>query len=495
MNHKPLPIFSLILIAIVIACSIGYTINQFYNVEKRLTETTNAIFSKTVEASYDIIDTTVNESLKNYLRGITFAIKEMIDVSDTMNLNQTRTDHFLDKFVTVTRIGNGGYISIVNNTGQLTSHPHLNGNGFSEHNFIRKKLSQNQTFFEYKWKNPGEKEPRLKLAYSMNLNSGGAINVSVYKNEMVDIIDKDRLKAKLTRYNFGATGYIYVVDSKDKLILHPTSEGKSIRSLIGDSTNAFMIKAKQETNGTFTYPLVTDDGKTVIKTVAYKYYPYLDWIIASGISLNELTKPTDQLWRGLTMAAISLLLVIGFLIFILNSRHRRLLMIEKKDFLTGLNNRRCFMDHTRKYELKAGFTYSIILFDIDKFKSINDLHGHNSGDLAILETARILRKFESGKVITSRHGGEEFVLLLKEMNQYQAFLLAELIRQRVSNIHHLKTPFTISAGIYEGRTGQDAIGDAISHADHALYHAKKTGRNKVVIYRPSLAKQVHGNKN
>ncbi|OEF27269.1 diguanylate cyclase domain-containing protein [Vibrio rumoiensis] len=493
MNQKPFSILTSILIAIVIASTIGYTISQFYNVEKRLTETTDAIFTKTVEASYDIIDTTVNESLKNYLRGIAFSIKEMIEISDQMKLNQSNVERFLDQFVKVTRVGKSGYITILDSSGNLLSHPYLHGNDLSEHSFIRQQLSHEQTFLEYKWQNPGEKEPRLKVAYSMKLDSGAVINISVYKDEMIDIIDKNRLKQKLTRYNFGKTGYIYVVDSHGKLILHPTNEGKSIRTLIGDSTDTFMAQAKAKPEGTFTYPL-TVNGKTVMKTVAYKYYPYLDWIIASGISQHELTKPTDQLWSGLSMAVISLLLVIGVLILVLNSRHRRLIMIEQKDFLTGLNNRRCFMEHARYQDLKDNLTYSVIIFDIDKFKSINDTYGHQIGDQAILETAQVLKKFESESVIASRHGGEEFVLLLKEMSQQQAFLIAELIRHRVSEIAHIPTRFTISAGVYEGKSGTDKISDAISNADHALYHAKQTGRNKTVIYSSDLDKQVHGNK-
>ncbi len=494
MNKKSFSLLPILFLSVIIVISIGYTVKQFYNVEKRLTDNTEEIFNKTVYASYDLIDTSVNDSLKNYLRGIAFSISKMLETSQQEHLDDRKVHSTLNAFIQNTRIGKDGYISILDTSGKLIYHPYAAGRNISENSFIQNQLAHDQTFLEYKWKNPGENQERLKVGYSLKIDNGYVIDVSVYKDEMINLVNKETLKTKLKKYNFGKTGYVYVVDNKGTLILHPTSEGKPIRSLIGDSADEFMEKAHTKPEGTFTYPLLTPGGNTVTKTVSYKYYPYLDWIIASGISQTELTHPTDQLWQGLTMAVISLLLIITVLIIGLNSRHQRILMIERKDFLTGLNNRRSVMDYTTSLEQKNGLTYSVIIFDIDKFKAINDTFGHHEGDLAILETAKILKNYESKKVIVSRHGGEEFLILLEDMHTQQAYLLAELIRQRVSNITHLQSRFTISAGIYESYVGKEKISESISHADHALYQAKQTGRNKVVIYQPGFEQKTHGDK-
>ncbi|MBD1577895.1 diguanylate cyclase [Vibrio sp. S11_S32] len=482
MNKKTLPSIIIIIIVLISIWSITYTTTQFYNVDKCLTNTIDAIFTKTVDASYDIIDTTINESLKNYLRGIAVTMKDMLDASKNMDLNQNKINHFLDKFVAETRIGDNGYISILNNKGTLLTHPYLKGKNLAEDNFIQTQLSNDQSMTEYKWKNPGEKEARLKVAYSMKLSNGNVINVSVYKDEMVKLVDRELLKQKLEKYNFGKTGYVYVVDSHGRLVLHPTNEGQSIRVLIGDSTDDFLAAVKKKPEGSFTYPL-TINNKTIMKTVAYKYYPYLDWIIASGISNSELKQPTNLLSKSLIMAGLSFAMIISILICILSKRHNKLILAEKKDFLTGLNNRRRFMELAQVVEQTSSNIYSIVLFDIDKFKNINDTYGHGEGegDEVIREVAHVLKQFESSNVFVSRHGGEEFILLLNDIDEIEAKSIAEGIRIRISKITSLKCRFTISGGVFEADSDKHNLTEAIAFADEGLYEAKESGRNKVVI--------------
>lgn len=138
------------------------------------------------------------------------------------------------------------------------------------------------------------------------------------------------------------------------------------------------------------------------------------------------------------------------------------------------------MEYSKELNLKSN--YSIIIFDIDSFKSINDRYGHDEGDKVIKAVADIFKKFESEHILVSRYGGEEFVLLLNKITKNQAYLIAELIRYKVANISHLQIKFTISAGIYECTTVENSLAEAIFHADKALYKAKESGRNKAVIY-------------
>ncbi|MGO2499110.1 MAG: diguanylate cyclase domain-containing protein [Vibrio litoralis] len=385
--------------------------------------------------------------------------------------------------------------AILSPRGIYLSHPYLKNTDASHFKFIQKQLSLDTSFLEYEWKNPGDEKPRLKVAFSAKLPNGNVVAASAYKSEMLSLVDRDFLKQKLREYNYGKTGYVYVMNSQGKLILHPTNEGQPFSTLIGSSADRFRAKALTDHEGTFTYLLRYPNGEELTKTVAYKYYPFLDWIIASGISTNELTHSTNLLSHGLLMAGVSLLLVIGALVVTLSYHHKRQLTAEKKDYLTGLNNRRSFMQYANSQMAKLDHGYSVIILDIDYFKAINDTYGHNEGDNAIRETANILKQYQSRRILTSRYGGEEFVLLLQDMNLHQAYLLAELIRSKVAAIDCLATQFTISAGIYESTKADTTVSEAISYADNALYQAKQTGRNKVVTYQAEFDEMTHGNKN
>ncbi|MCF7354606.1 diguanylate cyclase [Vibrio sp. CK2-1] len=497
MNKKPMIITLIFVLSALICSSIGYTVVQFYNVEKRLTQTTQHVFHQTVKATYDIIDTTVNEAIENYLRGVAFTVKDVVTVTQNKSLHfkDQNIEHALDALINQIHVGKSGYVSILSPSGIYLSHPFLKNTDVSHFAFIQKQLSQDSSFLEYEWKNPGDEKPRLKVAFSVKLPNGNVVSASAYKSEMLSLVDRDFLKQKLREYNYGKTGYVYVMNSHGQLILHPTNEGQPISTLIGNSANRFMAQALSDHEGTFTYLLHPQNGQEVTKTVAYKYYPFLDWIIASGISTDELTHSTTLLSHGLLMAGVSLFLVIGALVVTLTYRHKRQLRAEKKDFLTGLHNRRSFMQYANSKGAKLDNGYSVIILDIDYFKAINDTYGHNEGDNAIRETANILKQYQSRRILASRHGGEEFVLLLQNMNLHQAYLLAELIRSKVAAIDCLPTQFTISAGIYESTEAATPVSEAISYADHALYQAKQTGRNKVVSYQPEFDEMTHGNKN
>ncbi len=141
--------------------------------------------------------------------------------------------------------------------------------------------------------------------------------------------------------------------------------------------------------------------------------------------------------------------------------------------------------------------FSILMIDIDFFKNINDLHGHLVGDNVlrvfgdILKNHRIFREVDS----VGRYGGEEFLVLLPETNARNALVPAERLR-RLIEAHDIrdssgdKIRITISVGISEFYPSDKATKDIIDRADKALYYAKTTGRNKVVIFEDFIKKLV-----
>ncbi len=157
-----------------------------------------------------------------------------------------------------------------------------------------------------------------------------------------------------------------------------------------------------------------------------------------------------------------------------------------KDFLTGMFNRRYFFDSgipIFKKNKRKVYPLAIAMIDIDKFKNINDTYGHDVGDDAIKEIKTILDQNLRESDLVARFGGEEFCILLEEINIHNVKSLFEKIRAAFeSNVIHtngIDISYTISTGICYGIL--DSLDAMIQLSDEALYEAKTTGRNKVVI--------------
>lgn len=161
------------------------------------------------------------------------------------------------------------------------------------------------------------------------------------------------------------------------------------------------------------------------------------------------------------------------------------------DPLTGLKNRRyfahnfhdeCARSHRRNEHL------SLLFLDIDFFKRINDEHGHHIGDMVLRELGSYLHSQCRPYDTPVRWGGEEFLILLRSTDEAGAVLFAERIRTGIAQGISQEIPFTftISIGLAEHQTG-DTLEELVNRADQALYHAKQTGRNRVVPWSVLLA--------
>ncbi len=166
-----------------------------------------------------------------------------------------------------------------------------------------------------------------------------------------------------------------------------------------------------------------------------------------------------------------------------NVTHKKLLEIASKtDKLTQLFNRgkldEYLEDEYNKYQRHKS-TFSVIMIDIDNFKSVNDTYGHHIGDSVLIEIADILKN-QTRKIDTvGRWGGEEFLIVCLETTKNGAILLAEKLRKRVENFtFNVVKRRTISLGVAEIEDN-DTIATLLERADINLYKAKKNGKNKV----------------
>lgn len=164
--------------------------------------------------------------------------------------------------------------------------------------------------------------------------------------------------------------------------------------------------------------------------------------------------------------------------------------ISRTDALTQLNNRgywqECLEQEFGRLQRGSAARSCLIMFDIDHFKHVNDVHGHTAGDQAIVHLADMLRQHLRKTDIAGRYGGEEFAVLLLDCTVEDACIFAERVRSALdaSSIKYDGTDihFTISLGIAEFSQGLMTPTQWIEHADSALYAAKKAGRNRVMQY-------------
>ncbi|WP_435627442.1 sensor domain-containing diguanylate cyclase [Candidatus Ferrigenium straubiae] len=161
----------------------------------------------------------------------------------------------------------------------------------------------------------------------------------------------------------------------------------------------------------------------------------------------------------------------------------------RQDYLTGLFNRRHFMEQGQ-VELsrvqRYGNTLSLFMIDIDHFKGINDTHGHKAGDTVLQRLGDILREALRTVDVIGRIGGEEFAVLLPETDLPSATEVAERLRERVEGTHVVleagsPLQFTVSIGVTALKEKNTNLDILLAQADKALYQAKESGRNRVCI--------------
>ncbi|MCW8837912.1 MAG: diguanylate cyclase [Thiovulaceae bacterium] len=159
---------------------------------------------------------------------------------------------------------------------------------------------------------------------------------------------------------------------------------------------------------------------------------------------------------------------------------------SKEDFLTKLYNKRALDEFLAVKEAefeRYKHNYSIVMLDIDHFKSVNDNYGHDAGDAVLYAFAKIIKNEARTVDIIGRFGGEEFMALLSETDAKGGVIFAEKVRKHVQKAKFMykgkRIEVTVSAGVSE-RERHSSLDNAVKYADDNLYKAKNNGRNQVV---------------
>ena len=211
----------------------------------------------------------------------------------------------------------------------------------------------------------------------------------------------------------------------------------------------------------------TFKGSTV-RAVAYDY-------VKTPVDNEELTIRTNSLLK-------------------IRDLREKLKLVTTTDELTGLHNRRYLNERLEQEISRAkryGNSLSCLMFDLDFIKVVNDIYGYEWGDVLLRSIADKLKQLIRKEDVLTRYGDEEFVLILPNTSEDNAFLFAERFRRDIERMEFIpageeeRHPITISGGISTFPCIEGAEEDAntiIRYAEHALYNAKKRGKNKIVQF-------------
>ena len=454
---------------------------QFNRTKEALLESNQIFFNTIVNASYDIVDTTVNEAIKTYLKGVIDTAHSYVE-----SHNQLPEHEQLADLANTLKVGQSGYLYLLSPEGVHLYHPFLQGQDRSQIAHIQRQLELKEGISQYYHANPHEAGLRAKVAYSRKLPSGNTLVASTYKDELMFLVDQVQLKEKLSKYAYGESGYIYIVDLHGQRILQNKFDNRAFDSVVESTSKSFIEQVLNKREGHVKFDLQNESG-VATKNIFYKFYPYLNWVIVAGISEQELKKNHSLLFVSLLALFVSLLAIISVLVLYLKNRHQKMLELASLDYLTGINSRRSFMEQFKARVQNDQVSISnlgAILLDIDHFKRVNDDFGHVQGDKVIQAVALKLKEFETANRLIARYGGEEFVVVTFDCNESQLMALAEAIRIDVAKVQGLCREITISAGCCHAPLEQ-GIENIIEKADAALYQAKEAGRNNTQCYMSS----------
>lgn len=218
------------------------------------------------------------------------------------------------------------------------------------------------------------------------------------------------------------------------------------------------------------------------------------WLVPAPLSLfvapAYAADGTTAPWFAYVVLANSMMIVLSLVSLLMLAKEREELRYRhasERDPLTNLANRRTFVNRANQI-LREESAVSLLLFDIDHFKTVNDTHGHAAGDQVLCAFAHIIEQRMPTGWLFARIGGEEFACLVPGMNTTKALALAENLRLAIADLEFPATPglrVTVSIGVSElGEQVMD-LDTLLASADAALYRAKADGRDCVRLYEPA----------
>lgn len=382
-----------------------------------------------------------------------------------------------------------------------------------------------------------------QLAYVRNMNHyDWYMGSSEYLDTITKEIEEASINT-LRHINKNVDEYFFILDVHGKVILNPNNaalEGKNLLKVqsgsFSEMGSEFLSNGKTEDEEFSEYRWINPkNGKMETKISFVKMIPQSDWVIGTGFYVEEIDNAVEikkqklrSLYQGeiKKVIAYSILfllisLMVSFYISFRLKRHFFLLheniehhnkelselntTLEEKiaerteelkiahdymeklamtDALTGIHNRYAFLNFLAAEKSESdrhGIAFSLIMFDLDDFKKINDTYGHDKGDQVLIEVVKRVEVCLRKGDLFGRIGGEEFMILLRHTSLDTALEIAQRIREKVAlEAFELPETVSISAGVVQ-YTADESVESLMKRSDIALYKAKESGKNRVEL--------------
>lgn len=340
----------------------------------------------------------------------------------------------------------------------------------------------------------------------------GLVGGTVYLKE------ENILQQVLGEHFYKDGSYVYVVDNSGRIIYH--QDPRRVNDIVLE--NAVVQQLKAGKSGA----MEVVNTKGVEMLAGYATIPIADWGVVTqrpkDISLApSVTMIKEMIWKTVPLLVISYLIIIivsnkiampltrlasyaesstesnqGEKINDIHAWYYEAIQLKKAlnhslnffihqstvDPLTKLMNRRAMDAYLEKWTGQE-LPFALLIFDIDKFKRVNDTYGHAMGDEVLKYLAASMLEITRKEDVCCRFGGEEFVMLLPETDRHEAFQVAERLRRKLeSTVSPCGEIVTISIGIATYPEDQEHSTALLEFADQCLYEAKRTGRNRTINY-------------
>ena len=335
----------------------------------------------------------------------------------------------------------------------------------------------------------------MKTDYEINVDTDKAnnqsmtifINYRVYDNENNFIgatgvgLTVNFMENMIKEYQNKYNRNIYLTDEKGNLKLSGVNQAdrvNNINNIQGISNHADEVLSKK-----INYLRYKKNGKTA--HVSIRYLPELKWfLLVEQVEKKWTSEIFSTILANFIVCAVISICILILTYMTISSFQTKLEKLASTDGLTGIYNRHSFdilMAQIMKDSARKKFDWSIISFDIDFFKKINDEYGHPAGDKVLKHIVSLTQDFLRESDAFCRWGGEEFLIVLKECNLDDAYLIAEKIRKAVAGTSVVykgnEIGFKISLGVAQFHPGEDQE-CLFYRVDKLLYLAKDNGRNR-----------------
>ena len=357
------------LITLVLLAGLGIILNiiiSFY-----FDKTINTELTNTMEFTSQMVNSTVNNSIKNYLRGIAEKNRDLVKYYyELVQQKKMTKDDAIKRIKEIFkdpeygRIGITGYLAGVDSKGVLAIHPKSEGMDASGYDFIKKAVKLKNGYLEYMWKNKDEDVERAKAGYLSYFQPWDIIVwASSYKNEFSSIINAEDIRDYILSIKVGSKGYPYILDLKGKMIVHPDLEGQNLYNTKDANGNYFIRKMISEKNGSISYLWMNPGEKKPKEKIAYfKYLQQFGWIIAISSDTDEFYGILDTIRIVLITSIIAFLLIYLAAVLIITSGISKVIKNISSSFKKLANG-----DLTAKIEIKTKDELGEICRDYNSF--------------------------------------------------------------------------------------------------------------------------------